>query len=268
MAIVLDGTAGITTPDLTDTSLTSGRVVYAGASGNLTGSANLTYSGSVLSQTGRLQVYNTSGADGGFRLSSTGDVSFYDFEVSDSLGLEIQQGNTPRLTINTSGNIKNWGSISVGNVTPTTSGIGITFPATQSASSDANTLDDYEEGTWTPTLGGTATYSQQSGRYTKVGRVVTISFDLGVSTLGTGVAHTISGLPFAQGSGVVRSGITIPYYAGLAVNVISIVGIVDGAASSIFFSSSAASSASITDFVYVYGNGARIMGSGTYITGT
>jgi hypothetical protein len=39
MAIVLDGTAGITTPDLTDTSLTSGRVVYAGTSGNLTGSA-------------------------------------------------------------------------------------------------------------------------------------------------------------------------------------------------------------------------------------
>jgi hypothetical protein len=45
MAITLDGTAGITTPDLTDTSLTSGRVVYAGASGNLTGSANLLYSG-------------------------------------------------------------------------------------------------------------------------------------------------------------------------------------------------------------------------------
>jgi len=49
MAIVLDGTAGITTPDLTDTSLTSGRVVYAGASGNLTGSANLTFDGTKLS---------------------------------------------------------------------------------------------------------------------------------------------------------------------------------------------------------------------------
>jgi len=32
------------------------------------------------------------------------------------------------------------------------SGIGITFPATQTASSNANTLDDYEEGTWTPRL--------------------------------------------------------------------------------------------------------------------
>jgi hypothetical protein len=156
----------------------------------------------------------------------------------------------------------------VGGATPSASGSGITFPATQSASTDANTLDDYEEGTWTPSLGGTATYSQQVGRYTKVGRIVTISFDLQVTTLGTGVAHTISGLPFAQGSGTVRSGITVPYYASLAVNVISIVGIVDGTASSIFFGSSAASSASSTDFISPFGNGARIMGSGTYVTAT
>jgi len=45
MAITLDGTAGITTPDLTDTSLTTGRVVYTTTSGNLTSSANLLYSG-------------------------------------------------------------------------------------------------------------------------------------------------------------------------------------------------------------------------------
>ena len=48
MAITLDGTAGITTPDLTDTSLTSGRVVYAGTSGNLTGSSGLTFNGTSL----------------------------------------------------------------------------------------------------------------------------------------------------------------------------------------------------------------------------
>jgi hypothetical protein len=37
------------------------------------------------------------------------------------------------------------------------SGSGISFPATQSASSDANTLDDYEEGTWTPTVNNMTT---------------------------------------------------------------------------------------------------------------
>ena len=81
--------------------------------------------------------------------------------------------------------------------TTTANGIGITFPATQSASSDANTLDDYEEGTWTPSVGGTATYNSQSASYTKVGRLVTVNFNLQVNTLGTGSAQFISGLPFA-----------------------------------------------------------------------
>jgi len=39
-------------------------------------------------------------------------------------------------------------TIGVGGATASSSGAGITFPATQSASTDANTLDDYEEGNW------------------------------------------------------------------------------------------------------------------------
>lgn len=55
----------------------------------------------------------------------------------------------------------------------------IKFPATQNASSDANTLDDYEEGTWTPrmtrgTTDQTMTYSMQNGRYIKIGKQVTV----------------------------------------------------------------------------------------------
>jgi hypothetical protein len=87
-------------------------------------------------------------------------------------------------------------TIGVGGATASASGAGITFPASQSASTDANTLDDYEEGTWTPSVGGTATYTAQVGRYTKVGRLVTVSCYFGVSSLGTGSATTISGLPF------------------------------------------------------------------------
>ena len=70
-------------------------------------------------------------------------------------------------------------TIGVGGATPSGSGSGISFPATQSASSDANTLDDYEEGTWTPVFQGavnvTGTPTFLYGRYTKVGRLVTIS---------------------------------------------------------------------------------------------
>jgi hypothetical protein len=66
----------------------------------------------------------------------------------------------------------------------------------------ANKLDDYEEGTWTPTITSsgtnpTVTYSAQAGKYTKVGNMVTIFCRLDINTYsgGTGVAK-LSGLPF------------------------------------------------------------------------
>jgi hypothetical protein len=66
-------------------------------------------------------------------------------------------------------------TIGVGGTTPSASGAGVSFPTTQSASSDANTLDDYEEGTWTPNQGAgltvVGTFSS-TGAYTKVGRMV------------------------------------------------------------------------------------------------
>ena len=82
----------------------------------------------------------------------------------------------------------------------------IVFPATQNASSDANTLDDYEEGTFTPTVfgtttAGTASYSNQYGRYTKIGNRV--FFDLSVYwSGGTGSGSLrITGLPFTSAGG-------------------------------------------------------------------
>jgi hypothetical protein len=79
---------------------------------------------------------------------------------------------------------------------------GITFPATQVASADVNTLDDYEEGTWTPVVVGTSTagtasyVSQANAIYTKIGRAVTIQVWLEWSS-GTGTGDLrMSGLPF------------------------------------------------------------------------
>jgi hypothetical protein len=97
--------------------------------------------------------------------------------------------------------------IGLGNTSPATSGTGITFPATQDASSGANTLDDYEEGTWSPVLRGsgtagsyTLTYDTNGTNYTKVGRLVTVNCMFVVTTVvsgGTGYAQ-ITGLPFAN----------------------------------------------------------------------
>jgi len=80
---------------------------------------------------------------------------------------------------------------------------GVTFPATQAAASDPNTLDDYEEGTWTPTIAGsttagTSTYTAQVGRYTKIGRQVTVHAYV-VYSGGTGAGDLwIASLPFAS----------------------------------------------------------------------
>jgi len=91
-------------------------------------------------------------------------------------------------------------TVGVGAATPSASGAGITFPATQSASTDANTLDDYEEDTFTPILvstGATFAYTAQQGTYTKIGRQVTCLIRLNVSASGTVTNPTsIGGLPF------------------------------------------------------------------------
>jgi hypothetical protein len=72
---------------------------------------------------------------------------------------------------------------------------GITFPATQSASSNANTLDDYEEGTWTPTGNG-VTLTGASGWYTKIGNVVYIGGRWAYPNTADGNAAQVTGLPF------------------------------------------------------------------------
>jgi hypothetical protein len=94
-------------------------------------------------------------------------------------------------------------SLGVGSTTPSASGAGIAFPATQSASTDANTLDDYEEGTWTPSTNlayqssPTLTYTTQTGTYTKIGRMVTLAFVIEYATFsGGGGPIFLAGLPF------------------------------------------------------------------------
>jgi hypothetical protein len=95
-------------------------------------------------------------------------------------------------------------------------GVGITFPATQVASSNANTLDDYEEGTWTPVVadaetgGNTATSASTAGRYTKIGNVVTVFFEaanINKTGMTSGNNVWIRGLPFTNNSQQTANGV-------------------------------------------------------------
>jgi len=76
------------------------------------------------------------------------------------------------------------------------------FPASQNASADVNTLDDYEEGSWTPVIGGDGgtsgqTYGTQLGRYVKIGRFVTAYAEIDLTAKGTITGNVqVQGLPF------------------------------------------------------------------------
>ena len=75
---------------------------------------------------------------------------------------------------------------------------GLTFNGDTAAS---NALDDYEEGTWTPTLtiGGTVGYGTREGSYTKVGNLVNINFAISINSISS-LSSTvgISGFPFTS----------------------------------------------------------------------
>lgn len=97
----------------------------------------------------------------------------------------------------------------------------IAFPATQNPSTNANTLDDYEEGTWTPVLSfgfGTTglTYSVQTGTYVKIGQLVFFQFRIILTAKGssTGAAR-VAGLPFAAANiSQNYTPVTWGYYSG------------------------------------------------------
>jgi len=235
MAITLDGTLGITTPDLTDTSLTSGRVVYAGTSGNLTGGADFQFNTNGLgigaapntSPGGAYYNLNVGTQGGGGIISGgtdtyftnnlyiTAGVNYFAYTGGSSYGSYYNQtggnhtwksstaagtGNSAA-TLNTLMTLNNNGALALfGGASA--NGVGITFPATQSASSDANTLDDYEEGNWTPTVAATTTnptvssYPTRVGRYVKIGKQVTIYCGIQNNSSGGSGNLKITGLPF------------------------------------------------------------------------
>ena len=91
-------------------------------------------------------------------------------------------------------------TMGVGGATPSGSGSGITFPAAQSASTDANTLDDYEEGTWTASISSQVNMTGASwlnGKYVKIGNLVTVQgqFSCTVTSSNTLTYVTLT-LPF------------------------------------------------------------------------
>lgn len=97
------------------------------------------------------------------------------------------------------------GQVTLANTPLQLTGGQIVFPGTQIASGDANTLDDYEEGSWTPIAAaqtGTITSYVSNGSYTKIGNTVYIRCYITITNVGTASGTlNCSGLPFVTASG-------------------------------------------------------------------
>ena len=201
------GTGGKTLLDNAGATISAGVITATGFSGPLTGNVTGNVSGSSGSCTGNAATVTTNA-------NLTGPIT----SVGNATSIASQTGTGTKFVVDTSPTLVTptaTTTIGVGAATPSTSGAGITFPATQSASTNANTLDDYEEGTWTPTIsfGGASvgiTYSFQQGVYTKIGNQVTAACVVNLSAKGSSTGNAqIEGLPFASSAtyyfaGVIR----------------------------------------------------------------
>ena len=156
---------------------------------------------------------------------------------------------------------------SSGNIVLPSSNAGIHLGVTSATAS--NLLDDYEEGTWTPTAdGGSTTYHDQYGFYTKIGRLVYAKFNIRINNYTGSVGYVMGGLPFTSmnvtGSG--GSG-SIFYFGNIANNAIFIGARVDPNVSSVYISASTSASTSMNNINHNWaGNSAQLIGHVIYHT--
>tara|TARA_R100000995_G_scaffold84312_1_gene62599 strand:- start:916 stop:2085 length:1170 start_codon:yes stop_codon:yes gene_type:complete len=190
-----------------------------------------------------------------------------DIQMSDAGGMKIRTLAVEDITFHTSSSagspVERMKILSGGNVDISAghilldNGYGIDFSATgnSSGTTTSELLDDYEEGTWTPSyVDGTssATYSTQSGRYTKIGNTVFFEFQLdGNSITGDGDHLKIGGLPYTANSANLGGAYIV--YSGGVPNDIPVNGTVFGSQTRIG--------------IYKYSNGGTVLGNTMNLNG-
>lgn len=156
-------------------------------------------------------------------VSSSGDIEFRVDTDNDGTNVFsfLNGTSVQKAVLNESGDLQLDGGLTVDQ--------GITFPATQFPIANANVLDDYEEGTWTPVIGGSGgtsgqTYSTQTGSYVKIGKLVSARFNVTLSAKGTITGSVqIQGLPFMS-EATYLGVVTVGYFAMLGANYASLGG--------------------------------------------
>jgi len=166
-------------------------------------------------------------------------------DTDDTINFKV--GGSDRLTINSSGDI----DVETGDIFFSGSGKGINLGVT--SNTDSNTLDDYEEGTFTPAAGdysGTATFT--TAYYTKVGRIVHFSFSITGDGTSDSSQVSVTGFPFScPHENAITLQVNTTEFAGAMINTAEIVYMyeLDG-----------------TGFTYTMLGSGKVKMTGTYVT--
>lgn len=125
-----------------------------------------------------------------------------------------------------------------------------------------------QTGTWTPAIGGNATYTTQEGYYRKVGKQVFLYGKIFINVLGTGSTTTVSGLPFTSKNATNASAASgsVSFFGSLAVNVTFINPVVTNNAATMTFTTIGAAGATASFATAVFGNSARIDFAVSYLS--
>jgi hypothetical protein len=193
-------------------------------------------------------------------VTTTGDLNTgIFFPAGDAVGVATNGAEAARF--NSSGNL----------VFP--NGQGIDFSASAGGGASSSLLDDYEEGTWTPVIGGSGgesgqSYTNQIGLYTKVGKIVTASFLCILSAKGTITGDVrIKGLPFtADATANQRGAGTVGVFFNFATNInwIGLVTTENATAANVIYTAAAAANISDATTTQI-GNSTRLDGTIVYI---
>ena len=271
----LPAISGANLTNLNASNLASGTVPLARLSGitNTEISASAAIAWSKLDTTGAAFVSSASfgstpAATGTIRLSNLGSIIGRNAGNTADLGVGLVHSDN-KVYI---GEWTNDAGLVLGSSTAIEVTRGITFPAVQVASANANTLDDYEEGTWTPVLGGSGGTSGQTysstGFYVKVGRLVYATYVVVLSNKGTITGSVqLQGLPFQVYSGHSDDGAAVSRFANLAINWIALYAIV-GASTTVatIRGNTAAALNNITDVLTAsIANNTELRGNLTYL---
>jgi hypothetical protein len=238
--------------------LSSGNVAIGTASAFSPGGVN-----SLLSVAGNLTVTKNQAAHTNIDIfNNTGDSAArgqlrVGYDASNCLEI-FRVGNDANIILNATQN----GSIvfqGAGSEMMRMSTAGLAIGGTGSA----NTLDDYEEGGWSPNIGGDATYSVQSATYTKIGRAVYVWFYIQINARNTSAQNLVYGLPFQPSTSNQYLGVV--YHASMNVSVYEVHGNARSD-STIRFDGHTSSSGTQASGLNIFTDGTAVIGSGVYYT--